>query len=137
MNTSIFNVFGCVYVCLFEFLLASGCAYLCVVILNVSDMDLSLCDYVFGPPEGAGPIRYPLSVCMYVCLYVCLYVCPYVTFPLQICKMQKNLREKVLIVSARDISTFWCVEMTMCLKFWDIFRHRLSKMCSSHINRKV
>ena len=24
------------------------------------------------------------------------------------------------IVSARHIFTFWCVEMTMCLKFWDI-----------------
>ena len=26
--------------------------------------------HIFGPPEGEGPIRYPLSVCMSVCLYV-------------------------------------------------------------------
>ena len=30
---------------------------------------------IFGPPEGEGPIRCPLSVCLYVCLYVCMYVC--------------------------------------------------------------
>ena len=29
----------------------------------------------FGPPEGEGPIRYPLSVCLSVCMYVCMYVC--------------------------------------------------------------
>ena len=35
------------------------------------------------------------------------------------------LREKVHLVSARDISTFWCVEMTMCLKSWDIVSARV------------
>ena len=35
------------------------------------------------------------------------------------------LREKVQIVSARDISTFLCVEMTMCLKFGDIVSARV------------
>ena len=40
------------------------------------------------------------------CLSVCVCVRHYVTYPLQICKMQKNLREKVHIVSARVIFTF-------------------------------
>jgi len=35
------------------------------------------------------------------------------------------LREKVHIVSARHIFTFWCVEMAMCLKFWDIVSARV------------
>ena len=35
------------------------------------------------------------------------------------------LREKVHIVSARHISTLLCVEMTMCLKFWDIVSARV------------
>ena len=51
-------------------------------------------------------------------------VCLCVTLPLQICKMQKNAREKIHIVSAREISTFLCVEMTICLKFWDIVSAR-------------
>ena len=34
-------------------------------------------------------------------------------------KCKKNTREKIHIVSARDISKFLCVEMTMILKFWD------------------
>ena len=29
---------------------------------------------IFGPPEGAGPIRYPLYVCLSVCMYVCMSV---------------------------------------------------------------
>ena len=40
----------------------------------------------------------------------CLCVCPSVR---HICKIQKNTREKVHIVSARDISTFLCVEKTV------------------------
>ena len=35
------------------------------------------------------------------------------------------LSEKVHIVSARHISTLLCVEMTMCLKFWDIVSARV------------
>ena len=29
---------------------------------------------ILDPPEGAGPIRYPLSVCMSVCMYAYMYV---------------------------------------------------------------
>ena len=47
-----------------------------------------------------------------------------VTHLLQICKMQKNTREKVHIVSAREISTYLCVEMTMSLKILDIVSAR-------------
>ena len=43
------------------------------------------------------------------------------TLPLQFCKMQKN---KAHIVSAREISTFLCVEMTMCQKILDIVSAR-------------
>ena len=38
--------------------------------------------------------------CLSVCVSVRLSVCPYVTLPLQTCKIQTNLREKVHIVSA-------------------------------------
>ena len=58
----------------------------------------------------------------FISLSVCLSVCLSVTLPLQICKMQKNTREKVHIVLARDILTFLCVEM--CLKILDIDSER-------------
>ena len=52
------------------------------------------------------------------CLCVRMYVCH--TFFTNF-----FLREKVHIVSARHISTLLCVEMTMCLKFWDIVSARV------------
>ena len=55
---------------------------------------------------------------------VCPSVRQSVTLPLQICKMQKNTREKVHIVSAREISTFLCVEMDICLKILAIDSER-------------
>merc|ERR1711873_194852 len=53
------------------------------------------------------------------CLSVCVCVCMSHFFT------NFFLSEKVHIVSARDISTFLCVEMTMCLKFWDIVSARV------------
>ena len=53
----------------------------------------------------------------WVCPSVCVSVCH--TF-LQIF----NTREKVHIVSARDISTFLCVEMALSLKILEIFSER-------------
>ena len=38
------------------------------------------------------------------------------SLPLQICEMKKDTREKVHILSAREISIFLCVEMAMSLK---------------------
>ena len=57
--------------------------------------------------------------CLSVCPSVCVCVCMSHFFT------NFFLREKVHIVSARDISTFLCVEMTMCLKFWDIVSARV------------
>ena len=56
--------------------------------------------------------------------WVCVCICVSVTLPLQICKMQKNTRDNVHIVSAREISTFLCVEMAMCLKILNIDSER-------------
>ena len=64
-----------------------------------------------------------VSVCEYVCECVCVCVCVCVTLHVQICKMQKILG-KMYTVSAREISTFLCVEMAMSLKILGIESER-------------